>query len=428
VTIGLRRFNFPRSLAVALLGAAIVSAAPGHCAAQADTLKARIQGVLLDERTGSTVSAGLVRLVTTTGENVVTTESDAQGYFSLQTPGPGEYHLRVERVGYQAKESGSFSLPPGHVMSVQIRLSPAPLPMDSVWVRARRRPLRPGEQLILGRLLDYDSGEPIPQGTVSLLKAYGHGPDDVEKVEEVLSDDDGHFSLLSPVPGEYRIRGDRIGYLPSESSNLLLMPGDSVAFDLYMSMEAIVLDPITVRASARPWGNRYSLLGMEPFFQRLSRFGRSGMGGFLTRDSIAPYEGRMDTPRMLMASITEVRSLDSEGVILRGGSIPGGCLPTYYLNGAQVWIGSPAHQSMTGPTGPPPGQGPNPGGQYAPEDLEGVEVYVFPSIPAELNRGYPCGVVSLWTRRDPGPARAGYPWRRILFVGGVLITALILSF
>jgi len=334
----------------------------------------------------------------------------------------------VERVGYQAKESGSFSIPPGYVLSVQIQLSPAPLPLDSVWVTGRGRPLKPTEQLILGRLLDYESGEPIAQGTVSLLKAYGGGADDVDLVEEVLSDDGGFFNLLSPLPGEYRLRGERIGYLTSESSNLLMMPGDSVVFDLYLSMGAIVLDPITVRASARPWGNRYSLMGMASFFERQSRFGLAGMGGFLTRDSIARYEGRMDTPQMLMASLMEVRSLDTVGVILRGAA-GGGCLPSYYLNGVEVWTGDPAHQSMTGAASSDSGsQGPNPGLLFSPEDLEGVEVYVFPTIPAEFNRGFPCGVVALWTRRDPGPGRPQHGWRRILIAVGILGVALVLSF
>lgn len=420
----LRRFTLSLALAAALFWVA-----PPAVRAQVDTLSSRVQGLLLDERTGMPVSAGLIRLLTPGGEVAATVESNVEGWFSIQTPGPGEYHLRVERVGYQTKESGSFSLPPGHVLSVQIQLAPAPLALDSVWVTGRRRPLRQGEQLILGKLLDYESGEPIAQGTVSLLKAYGQGPDDVDVVEEVISDDGGFFNLLSPAPGEYRLRGERIGYLRSESSNLLLMPGDSVVFDLYLSMTAIVMDPITVRASARPWGNRYSLLGMSSFFDRITRFGQSGMGGFLTRDSIARYEGGMNTPQMLMASMMEVRSMDTQGVILRGGAMPGGCTPTYYLNGVEVWRGAPAHQSMAGGGGSPSiAQGDNPGLIFAPEDLEGVEVYVFPTIPAEFNRGFPCGVVSLWTRRDPGKGRPDYPWRRILVVGGILLGALLMSF
>ncbi len=412
------------------LAVTLLLAATSPVAAQEDTLSARIQGVLLDEQTGGPVSVGLVQLVSARGETVASVESDTEGRFSIQTPGPAEYRLRVERVGYQTKESGSFSIPPGYVLSVQIQLSPAPLPLDSVWVTGRRRALKPTEQLILGRLLDYESGEPIAQGTVSLLKAYGRGAADVDLVEDVLSDDGGFFNLLSPLPGEYRLRGERIGYLTSESSNLLLMPGDSVVFDLYLSMGAIILDPITVRASARPWGNRYSLMGMASFFERQARFGLAGTGGFLTRDSIARYEGRTDTPQMLMASLMEVRSLDNTiGVILRGAALPGGCIPTYYLNGAEVWRGMPAHQSMTGGASAGSGdQGPNPGLLFSPEDLEGVEVYVFPTIPAEFNRGFPCGVVALWTRRDAGPGRPGRGLRRILFGGAVLAIALILSF
>lgn len=37
-----------------------------------------------------------------------------------------------------------------------------------------------------------------------------------------------------------------------------------------------------------------------------------------------------------------------------------------------------------------------------PEELEVVEVYAWPQIPAEFSVGDPCGVVAYWRRRPPG--------------------------
>lgn len=379
------------SASAALFGTSAVSAR-----AQRDTLSARIDGILLDEQMGTSVSQGVVRLLDQEGQIVVSVESDPLGRFSLRTPGPGTYRLQVSRIGYQTKESGEFSLPPRHVLTVEIRLVPSPLPLDSVEVVGRRRPLRSTEQLIQGTLLDHESGDAIPQGVVSLSKAFRTEGGGAELVEEVLSDDWGRFSFITPLPGTYRLKGERIGYRTSESSNLHMMPGDTVVLDLYMSVEAIVLDPISVRASARPWSDRYPLLGMESFFHRQSRFGESGSGAFLTRDSLAAFEGRMETSRMLLISVSSVRALnDGGGVIL-----PHGCNPRYYVNDMEVVRGDPVHEPMMGADPSTPlSQGLDLERMFPPETLEAVEVYVSPTIPAEFSNGYPCGVIAFWTRR-----------------------------
>ncbi len=410
----------PLPLAGVLLLGVATPAAP-----QVDTLPARIQGVLLDERTWEPVYLALVRLLDTEGQTVASVESDRQGRFSLQVPALLEIHFRVERLGYQIKESGSFIPPPGYQMTVQIRLSPDPLPLDSVQVAGRRRPLRATEQLLLGQLLDYESGAPVAQGTVSLFKAYGMGADEVALVEQILTDDLGQFSFVTPLPGTYRLRGERLGYRTSDSPNLHLMPGDSIALDLFMSMEAIVLDPITVRASARPWNDRYPLMGMGSFFDRQSRYGRSGLGSFLIRDSIARYEGRMDTSQMLLASVMQVRALNNQGGVI----LAHGCTPRYYLNGVEFVRGDAVHQSLMGAAPSTPlSQGIDPELIFPPDNLEGVEVYVSPTIPAEFNQGYPCGVVALWTRRAAAPDKAEFSWKRFFLGVGVLALGLLWSF
>lgn len=361
-----------------------------------DTATALIEGVVLDERTGTPVPQSLVRLQNLDGETLQTTQTDWEGRFSLRTPGPGTFHLQVSGLGYQTKETGGMSLPSSHVLSVEIRLTPAPLPLDSVEVMGRRRPLRPTEQLIQGRLLDYGSQDPIPQGNVLLLRAFGSDPDQADLVQRVITDNWGLFSFITPRPGTYRLRGERIGYETTDSPYLHMMPGDTVVLDFYLDAEAIVLDPITVRASARPWANRYDLLGLEAFFDRQARFGNSGFGSFLTRDSLASYEGRMDTSRMLLATVPEVRMVNAEGGVI----LAHGCNPRYYLDGVQIVRGDPVRQAMVGfVPSTPYSEGMDPELMYPPESLEAVEVYVSPTIPVEFSDGYPCGVVSLWTKR-----------------------------
>ncbi len=374
----------------------LFAAAPTLAKAQQDSLTALVQGVLLEEESRASLSQGVVRLMTADGQTVLTVQCETDGRFSLRTPGPGTYYLQGNRIGYRTKDSGEFSLPPGHVLSVEIHLSQAPIPGDSLQVIGQRRPLRATEQLIQGRLRDLESGDPIPYGTVYLLKASDLVGDQFQVEGQVLSDSQGMFTLITPLPGTYRLRGERIGYRTTDSPNIHMMPGDTILLDLLLSVEAIVLDPIRVRASAQPWGNRYQLLGMDAFFHRQSRFGNSGFGTFLTRNNLARFDGRVTTGHMLLTSAMAVRYINDEGGVV----LLHECNPSYYLNGAEIVRGDPVHEPMLAVDPVTPlSQGINLQLMYAPENLEAVEVYVSPTIPAEFSSGFPCGVIGLWTRR-----------------------------
>lgn len=355
-----------------------------------------IEGYVFDELTGTPIQQARVSLVDSLGRPVAAVATNAQGFFSLRTPGSGDYHLQTSGLGYHTEESGAFSLPPGRLLSVEIHLSPSPVPMDSVEVFGERRTLRVTEQLLQGTLRDAETGDPISQATVSLLKAFGSGPDEVQTVEEVTSDPGGFFSFITPLPGTYRLRGERMGYLTTNSPDLFLMTGDTILLDLFLGVDAFVMDPLVIRASARPWSNRYSLIGMESFFHRQSRFGNSGTGEFLTRDFLARQEGRLDTNRVLLSSVMSVRALnDGGGVIL-----PHGCNPRYYLNNMEIVRGDPVHEPMMGADPSTPlSMGLNLEALFPPEALEAIEIYVSPTIPAEFSEGYPCGVIAFWTRR-----------------------------
>ena len=126
------------------------------------------------------------------------------------------------------------------------------------------------------------------------------------------------------------------------SAPLVQGVGDSIGLEFYLSVDAVLLEPLVVTATARGLAARCALTGMEDFQ-----------------------------------------------------------VPTEMIN------------PMTA---------------YPPELLEGVEVYVRPNIPAELLQGgWPCGVVALWTRREPrtGPAVAG--WKKVLVGLGVLGPGLLLT-
>jgi hypothetical protein len=208
------------------------------------------------------------------GEQVAQAFTDDQGRYTLRAPGPGTYQARAERLGYHAQEKGPFTLRASDTLSLDFQLSPSPLLLDSILVSVRRegRPLRAGEQLIYGRLLDDDSREGISNGLLRLLQESGRS------AATVLSDEEGLFWLVSPSPGSYRIQAERLGYQTATGPLLHLMPGDTIGVDFYLSMEAILLNPLVVTATARPLSDRYDMTGMAGFWQRYNRFSRSGYG------------------------------------------------------------------------------------------------------------------------------------------------------
>ncbi len=402
---GATRFSaaFARAgpLAILLLPSLVVPAALE--AFQTSTGAApSVRGTLTDEGSGIPLATGFVALYGPDGDQLLSVFTDEKGRYSLPAPGAGSYRVRAERFGYHPQEKGPFTLQATVELTVDFQLSPSPLLLDSILVSVRRQSqaLRAGEQLVYGRLLDDGSGGAIPQGLVRVLGASG-------SAAATLTDDDGLFWLVIPSAGTYRLQAERLGYRGSTGPELYLMLGDTLGVDFYLSQEAILLNPIVVRATARPILDRYDLSGMEGFFRRYARFSQGGYGEFLTRDSLARYEqwtqsiGHVLT--LTMMSVWEAHPF-TESVMLRGG-----CPPAYYLNGFPM----PPRYPMWSLT---------------PDALEAVEVYLAPSLPAEFVVGFPCGVVSYWTRRSGFPGSDAPLWRKALVGFGIVGLGLVLMF
>jgi hypothetical protein len=369
-----------------------------------------IQGVLTAEESGIPLGTGAVTLFGAAGDELLTVFADDAGRYSLRAPGAGTYRVRAVRIGYHPQEKGPFTLQATDTLTVDFQLAPAPLLLDSILVSVRRRgeALRAGEQLLYGRLLDNENGEPIPQGLIRLLRPSG------SSAAATLSDDSGLFWLVSPSAGTYRLQAERIGYKTSTGPEINLMLGDTLYLDFSLSVEAILLNPIMVRATARSMQNRYAPGGMEDFYERYSAYEGSAIAEFLIRDSIAMYDGWPITAGQMMnraMMMVDQYSIGSGGVTLRGG-----CVPQYWVNGTLTQF--------------------YPHWALMPEDLEAVEIYEFPYLPPGLTRveadGFACGVVSIWTRRVPElrPYMERPYWRRALrgvgLLGLVLGVALIL--
>jgi 5-hydroxyisourate hydrolase-like protein (transthyretin family) len=96
-------------------------------------------------------------------------------------------------------------------------------------------------QVIHGRLLDNATGAPIVRGQVTLMQ----GTRTV--MRDAITDDDGRFMLRLRGAGAYRLRGQSIGYRESISSEVHLLPADTIHVELRLEVDM----PITYSSYLR---------------------------------------------------------------------------------------------------------------------------------------------------------------------------------
>jgi hypothetical protein len=392
------------------------SASPGDEGQQVGALTGRV----LDDLTGQPIPSATVAIIGNDSVALATSWTYSDGSFHLPVLTSGTFRIRAEQLSYKAAMSGPMELGTGSRVGIELRLTPAPLMIDSLLVNLgeRMRPLQEGEQLVYGRLLDNETRRPIEGGVLNLLTERR-----VAAVSNITSVD-GQFWLVSPRAGTYMIQGDRLGYRRSKSPPIHLMLGDSIGIDFYLSKNASIPSPLTVTASRRTWSDRVDLTSMEDFLVRHGRFARFGYGGFMTREAIAQWEGRVsNVSDMLRATMFSVRDVvrihdsansdsDLAGAVMMygerfsGGLSQGVCIPRYYLDGAPV-----PYILVSG---------------FGPGDLEAVEVYVSPQIPAEFLSGFPCGVVAYWSRRSPGGQTSRRSlWTKVFVAAMAVVTILV---
>jgi len=98
-----------------------------------------IQGHLVDAQTGDPIILGEVILLLGSGEIVDRTFADEAGYFIVTSEAPGNFFLRAERMGYEARVDGIFELGEGGLLTVEFRLPKAPVLLDTLTVEVERR-------------------------------------------------------------------------------------------------------------------------------------------------------------------------------------------------------------------------------------------------------------------------------------------------
>ena len=240
------------------------------------------------------------------------------------------------------------------------------------------------------------AGEPVADVVVTLVRRVDGRSGGV--VQRTATDRSGRFSFRISVDGDYLLQAERLGYVTFTSEPVSLESGDPVEVRLTLDVEPLLLAPLEVTTSSRPWWEVLQAPGLWPFFERMERNEVEGRGRFFTRREVEMWRG-LPLAQALSGVLPYLRTELAPGrpgqYVLRG---PGRCEPIVFVNGSFVDL------APKGPNGRVI--------EYVPIDLivdahslVAVEAYRGMSqAPAELQslrRGINlnCTVVGLWTLR-----------------------------
>jgi protocatechuate 3,4-dioxygenase beta subunit len=346
---------------------ALLCAAPGWAQA--------LEGRVTESGTQQPVPGATVSMLDSAGSIVGRAVADSAGAFRIRAPEPGEFRLSTVRVGYRPTLTRAVPLEAGQTLAVEVRMATAPVALDTaVSVGPRRRG-------IAGRVVDDETGRPVPGATVTLLTSREL------RAARAVTDSDGHFHLRVPQPDAFQLRTERVGYRAATSGAITVMPDDTVQVELRISAGAVLLAPLTVVAATRQLVRDHQLAGFE------WRRGRQPFGRFMGPEEIRRINPFYASDVLQQVPMVQVRSSGSsqfDRVVTlpargRGmGPMPR-CVPSLYLDGRPVRLfeGLTIDDLV-------------PGGSVA-----AVEVYTAPgSAPGEFppHDNPFCGVVVIWTR------------------------------
>ncbi|MGD2154570.1 MAG: carboxypeptidase regulatory-like domain-containing protein [Gemmatimonadales bacterium] len=228
--------------------------------------------------------------------------------------------------------------------------------------------------VVLGRVLDDETGEPIETVEVRLVGA-------VESLVRV-TDGEGAFLFARVRPGTYEVVLEHLAY-GTHTDSIEVDKGELVSYEARLVMEPIELAPLTVTVERRSISPMH--LG---FYQRMSM----DMGGhFITREDIERRQPHQISQMIGEAPGTRVRCpLGRCHVIFaryEHDTLRGPCRPAVYLD--RIYLGKwvlPENDIDF---------------MVPPIEVEAVEVYDGPgSLPADFGGSRAgCGVVVIWTRR-----------------------------
>jgi len=250
------------------------------------------------------------------------------------------------------------------------------------------------QTLIRGTLLDEGTERPVSAGVISLLN------DRRRIVMSAETDLYGAFELWADDPGQYIMRSQRLGYMNTATPMMELVSGDTLNIEFRISADAVYLAPVTVTATARNWWQNSEPVVLWSFYERRDLYERMGMGRFLVREDLEPFDGMTVTqflqtvPGVRIATVNNGLNEVNYPTLRAQAGVLRPCQPDFYLDGARVRFRSPMDEEF--------GPGDTIDALLGVPQIVGVEIYDGAAIlPGEFGGTTAnCGVIALWTSRQ----------------------------
>jgi hypothetical protein len=184
-----------RALIGLALGIVTLGVPSERLSAQVAAATVTVIGIVVDSLTGAPITGARVSL----GLDGPGVASSSLGRFALPNVPVGTRAIVVSRLGYQDLEALIVVTDP--MGGVRLRISPDPVQLEGVSSDTKTDDIR-------GRVVDADTGEPVPYATLTLTK------DGIRKLGRRFRSTDtlGNFVLPNVSNGGYVLRVDRPGY------------------------------------------------------------------------------------------------------------------------------------------------------------------------------------------------------------------------
>lgn len=226
-------------------------------------------------------------------------------------------------------------------------------------------------QTIRGRLLEFQSDEPIALGRIVMVSVTG------DSVASALTDEAGFFEVSAHDAGSYLLEAAALGYKETRVGLFELGGGGemSVEFRLWpapLSISGVMVESLVEAPE----------LVRNGFYRRM----RSGVGTYFSPADVAQTTATraIDMIQGLAGVRMRIDPVDGERLMLRGTN--GYCVPTLIVDGIRAtWAGTSMRLDELVPLET----------VYAMEVHRGVS-----SLPIEFGSFNQCGVIVFWTRRQ----------------------------
>ncbi|HEX6372028.1 MAG TPA: carboxypeptidase-like regulatory domain-containing protein [Longimicrobium sp.] len=100
-------------------------------------------------------------------------------------------------------------------------------------------------QTVRGRVLEAESGVPVPGALVRLLEPGG------ARVAAVLADSAGRYRLSAPAAGTYTLRAERVGFATAAAATVTLADGQTLDHDVRAASRRVVLPAVEAQGTRR---------------------------------------------------------------------------------------------------------------------------------------------------------------------------------